>query len=100
MALDDAWNDSPSQRDIDEVSRLGDLARGIGHKPHAATQEAPAPRWTFACTRCEWTGNSPNSVAFGLGVSNYADCPDCGNSCTTDEPSFEPEAGQLDGNNC
>jgi len=31
-------------------------------------------------------------------MGHYADCPDCGNSCTTDEPSFEPAAGQLDGN--
>lgn len=77
-----------------EIGRLGDLARGIGHKPHADTQEVPVPRWTFACTRCEWTGTTPDWV-----VPGYADCPDCGNSCTTDEPSFEPEAGQLDGNN-
>ncbi|HCL4132346.1 TPA: hypothetical protein N2C61_003453 [Pseudomonas aeruginosa] len=53
----------------------------------------PSPRWTFACTRCEWTGNNPDSS----GLGHYADCPDCGNSCTTDEPSFEPAAGQLDG---
>jgi len=57
-------------------------------------QAMPAPRWTFACTRCAWTGDTPDLVGFG----NYADCPDCGHSCTTDEPSFEPAAGQLDGN--
>lgn len=57
-------------------------------------QTNPAPRWTFACTRCKWTGNTPD----WSGLGHYADCPDCGNSCTTDEPSFEPAAGLLDGN--
>jgi uncharacterized paraquat-inducible protein A len=56
--------------------------------------EAPEPKWTFACTRCAWTGTTPDWVGHG----QFADCPDCGNSCTTDEPSFEPAAGQLDGN--
>lgn len=60
----------------------------------AQDQATPTPRWEFACTRCNWTGNTPDWV----GLGRYADCPDCGNSCTTDEPSFEPVAGQLDGN--
>ncbi len=53
----------------------------------------PAPRWTYACTRCAWIGNEPAYYV----VINAADCPDCGNSCTTDEPEFEPRPGCLDG---
>lgn len=50
------------------------------------------PRWTFACTRCDWTGTEPDTVSFV-----YADCPHCGSSCTTDEPSHEPTPGGQDG---
>lgn len=50
------------------------------------------PRWTYACTRCAWTGKTPDIVGFG-----FADCPQCGNSCTTDEPSNVPDPGLLDG---
>lgn len=56
------------------------------------TQEV-MPRWTFACTRCNWIGNGPRLVF----LTGSADCPECGNSCTTDEPSFEPRAGVQDG---
>lgn len=49
-------------------------------------------RWTFACSRCEWTGNDP---APGLWFS--MDCPECGESCSTDEPLFEPAPGLRDG---
>lgn len=53
----------------------------------------PEPRWTFACTRCDWIGRDPRSNW----MHGFCDCPACGNSCTTDEPSFEPRAGCLDG---
>lgn len=33
MTIDYKWGDSPSPREIAEVSRLGELARGISHKP-------------------------------------------------------------------
>jgi hypothetical protein len=52
-----------------------------------------APRWTFACTRCDWIGSDPATTW----LTGYCDCPHCGNSCTEDEPSFEPRAGCLDG---
>ncbi len=63
----------------------------MAYKPNTE-QVLGDPRWTYACTRCEWTGTEPDIVSFG-----YADCPQCGNSCTTDEPSHEPTPGQLDG---
>ena len=53
-----------------------------------------APRWTFACTRCDWIGNDPWRIGV---IGRYADCPECGNSCTTDEPEFEPRPGVQDG---
>lgn len=63
--------------------------------PKDATNPASStPRWTFACTRCPWTGNNPDTN----GVGHFADCPSCGHSCTTDEASFEPAAGLLDNN--
>lgn len=53
---------------------------------------AGSPRWTFVCTRCTWTGDQPEWTG-----AAFADCPVCGNSCTTDEASFEPQPGLLDG---
>ena len=57
-------------------------------------QLSAAPRWTFACTRCSWIGNDPSWIGV---IGRYADCPECGNSCTTDEPEFEPRPGVQDG---
>jgi hypothetical protein len=57
------------------------------------TPSSDRPRWTFACSRCDWIGTDPVIHFF---VRN-ADCPDCGNSCSSDEPEFEPRAGTLDG---
>lgn len=49
-------------------------------------------RWSFACSRCTWCGFKPDVTAIGY----FADCPECGGSCTTDEPSNEPCPGLAD----
>lgn len=54
-------------------------------------QAVPVPRWTYACAVCDWTGNEP--VLFAVDIGPFADCPTCGNECTSDGPSFEPEPG-------
>lgn len=51
-------------------------------------------RWTFACSRCTWYGVKPEVTVIGF----FADCPECGGSCTTDEPTHEPIPGLADNN--
>ncbi len=57
-----------------------------------AVQGVPAPRWTYACSVCDWVGSEP--VLFGGDIGPFADCPRCGNECTGDEPGFEPVPGR------
>jgi len=59
-----------------------------------ATNAETTARWTFACSRCPWNGFKPEVTAIGF----FADCPECGCSCTTDEPTHEPISGQADNN--
>ena len=71
---------------------MSDTAQGakIGS---SALLGKPDPRWTYACTHCDWIGN----VMTVSWLYGFCDCPRCGESCTEDEPSFEPRAGCLDG---
>lgn len=54
------------------------------------------PRWTYACSRCHWIGNEV-AFEFIVGIGDLADCPLCGNSCTSDEEMFEPRPGVQNG---
>jgi hypothetical protein len=58
-----------------------------------AKKDITDARWVYACQSCEWIGNNPGINFF----NGYCDCPECGNSCSSDEPTFEPRAGTGDG---